>query len=925
MGVIRFFVFALICSFVFIIGISSKGYSYNFGFGKENPAENNPNSNNPNSSSPDINNPGSGDPFASNDPSLFNPFNTPHEDNAAGNNFFVKSGLAEEVFLNLSYEKLFVYPLSAVLTGDKIYLPVVEFLKGLKINYEIKNSKKLIEGLFISSNLNYSIDFELKTVKIGEKYIELTDNDFVLIDDIYYIHPVIFENLFNTTIEVNFNKLVVEVKSPDKLPAMIYYERDVERTDLKKNEVKVSAPLLYKKDRNYLNAGFLDYSLSSNFMKNSDPGYNYNLDLGTEFLGGDLKTSIGGSIEKNKFNHSDVNFLWKYALDKNSFLNQIYVGQLNYSGQYNGLINGVQITNTPVEPRITFDKYTITETTVPNSDVELYINNQLYDYKKADALGNVFFEIPLNFGSNFIYLKIFSPTGEVIENEKKIQVPTGFLPQGSVDYNVSFGELGTSKDKLLAGDVSVGVTNWLTNTSGFEKITSIGQAPTFYNSVSARLFSQYIMNVTVAPKIYNRATLNASFVSNLYFEIGHTQFEDNKLYNIAEVSEESYLKGVIPFEVAGNNFVTQLQVRNTNFFSTRQVLRAELEQSLNFSNLRASLRFTHTRNTIPTIMENLEQGKLTSVLNKVVLGTDYMLPDFGFLERNLVNTNVHYNITDKKFENFQTMFTTNITKNFKVQLKYQTNFTPGSNDISAQFVFELPFVKNFVTVGQNSFSTSFQGSVGVDLSYRKFLLYNKPQVGSSAVSFRMFYDVNNNGKYDQDEEILKNGKLNFRESATLDNSDENVLRVTELVPNQEYIVEINESFLKDPLLIPKYKRFSFIASANKFKHIDIPFNMSQEVYGSITVKNGEQELKFGGIDVVIKNLETDETIVLSSYFDGGIYALQFVPGDYVAYIKPNLLKNLNAVSYPEKINFTISNSKEIKSNNELNFTLEIKK
>lgn len=922
MGVIRFLVFALlISSFLCTIGAFSEGYAYSSILG--NSSANNPISNNPNSNTPDADNPGANDPL-SKDPSLYNPFNTPHEDNAAGNNFFVKSELAEEVFLNLSYEKLFVYPLSAVLSEDKIYLPVIEFLKGLKINYEVKNSKKLIEGLFISNNLNYSINFELKTIKIGEKYIEFTENDFVLINDVYYIHPVIFENLFNAKIEVNFNKLVVEVKSPDKLPAMIYHERDAERTDLKKNEVEVSAPLIYKKDRTYLNAGFLDYSLSSNFMRNSDPGYNYNFDLGTEFLGGDLKTSIGGSIDEGKFNHANGNFLWKYALDKNSFLNQVYVGQLNYTGQYNGLINGIQITNTPVEQRVTFDRYTITETTVPNSDVELYINNQLYDYKKADALGNVFFDIPLNFGSNYIYLKIFSPTGEVLENAKKIQVPTGFLPKGSVDYNVSFGELGTSKEKLLAGDVSVGVTNWLTNTAGFEKITSMDQNATFYNSVSARLFSQYIMNVTIAPKIYNRATLNASFVSNLYFEVGHTQFEDNKLYNIASISGESYVKGVIPFEFADNNFVTQVQVKNTNFYSTHDVIKADIEQSLNFSNFRTSLRFSHIRNTIPTIMETLEQGRISSISNKIFLGTDYMLPDFGFLERNMVNTNIHYNISDKRFESLQTIFTTNITKNFKVQLKYQTNFTPGSNDISAQFVFELPFTRNFVTVGQNSVSTSLQGSVGVDLNYRKFLLYNKPQVGSSAVSFRMFYDVNNNGLFDSDEEVLKNGKLNFRESATLDNSDENVLRVTELVPNQEYIVEINESFLKDPLLIPKYKRFSFVATANRFKHIDIPFNMSQEIYGSVTVKSGEQELKLGGIDVVIKNLETDETTILSSYYDGGIYALQFVPGDYVAYVKPQLLKNLNAVSYPEKINFTISNNRE-ESNNELNFMLEIQK
>lgn len=870
------------------------------------------------------NNPSNNPNNTSNDPTAFyNPFEKTPKDVPSGSNYFVKSELSEEIFLNLSYEKLFAYPLSAVLSDDKIYLPVVEFLKGLKINYEVKNSKKLIQGLFISSNQNYTIDFEHKVIKIGEKYIQFSDNDFMLLEDIYYIHPVIFENLFNVTIEVNFNKLVVEVKSPDKLPAMIYHEREVGRTDLKKNEEQITVPLVYKKERNYLNAGFLDYSISSNIMRNSDPVYNYNLDLGTELLGGDLKTSISGSFEENKFKNTTGNFLWKYAFNKNSFLNQIFVGQLNYTGRYNGIVNGIQITNTPVEARVSFDKYTFTERTIPNSDVELYVNNQLYDYKKADALGNVFFEVPLNFGSNYIYLKIFSPTGQVIENEKKIQIPTGFLPQGSVDYNVSYGELKDTKEKLLSGDVSVGITNWLTNSAGFEKITNADEKLTFFNSVSARLFSQYIFNVTVAPKIYNRAVLNASFLSNLYFEAGYTKFEDNKVYNKTGISAESHFRGIVPFEFAGDNYVTQFQVKNTNYYNNTDVLKADLEQSFNFADFRTSLRFSHTRTNISSISENLESEKSSVIANKIFLGTDYMLPSFGFLKRNMLNLNVNYNISNKEFENFQTTLTTNITNNFKVQLKYQTNFIPGSNDISAQFVFDLPFMRNFVTVGQNSMSTSVQGSVGMDLNYKKVLLYNRNQVGTSAVSFRMFYDENNNGKYDTGEEILKNGKLNFKQSAALDNSDEDILRVTELVPNQECIVEVNESFLTNPLLIPKYRRFSFIPSANIYKPIDIPFNMSQEVYGSIKMKNGEQELRIGGIEVMVKNLETNEITTLSSFFDGGIYALQFMPGNYVAYVKPSLLKNLNAVSYPEKIPFTIPGTKENGSAPALDFTLEI--
>lgn len=912
MGVFRFLnyvLFALIAvTLISIIpaGIYSKPLFSNI------PGSNEPNSNNPNSA-------GSNDPL-SNDPAGDLKKNAPRE-----NNFIINTELAEEVFLNLSYERLLAYPLSAVLYEDKLYLPAEEFLNGLKINHEVRNSKYLIEGLFITNNQSYSIDFRNFIAKIGEKYIELNEKDFIAMNDNYYVMPGIFENMFNIKIDVNFNNLVVDIKSRDKLPPKIFHERDIKRGELlNETDEQVKVPLVYKKERNYLNAGFLDYSVSGNFMNKTDPNYNYNFDLGTEILGGDLKTTLNGGIEKGRFNQSNLNFLWKYALNTNPYLNQIYVGELNYTGQYNGIVNGIQITNTPVEPRVSFDKYTITERTIPNSDVELYINNQLYDFKKADALGNVYFEVPLNFGSNFIYMKIFSPTGEVIDNQKKIQVPSGFLPQASVDYNMSFGELKDSKDKLISGSVSGGLTNWLTSSVGIEKIAGPGsQEPTFYNTTLARIFSQYILNVIVSPQVYNRAILSASFVSNMYFEAGHTQFKDNKFYNRAGIFTDSYLKGILPFELGGEFFVTQFQVKRTEFINNEEVFKADIEQTLNFNDFNMSLRFNHIRNNLTITPDVFEDGSLSSSTNKIFLGTNYMVPDFEFFKRNLLNTNVNYNITDKRFESFQTVFSTNITESIRMQLKYQTSFTKGSNDISAQFVFELPFVKNFVTVGQNSFSNSIQGSVGMDLNYKKVLLYNRNQVGLSAVSFRMFYDENNSGKYENGEEILKHGKLNFKQSAALDNSDEDVLRVTELVPNQECIVEVNESFLDNPLLIPKYKRFSFIPSANIYRPIDIPFNMSQEVYGSITVKKGDQELRFGGVEVIVKNLETNEQTVLSSYFDGGIYALQFMPGDYVAYVKPSLVKNLNAVSYPEKINFTISGKKEDNQTNELNFLLEL--
>lgn len=836
-------------------------------------------------------------------------------------NFIIDSDEPEQIFVNITYSRLFNNTIISYFYKDEIFYPVSEILDALKINYELSNDGKLFQGNFITNDKNYSLDFSKLSGKMGEMNISFSKNDVLQMEGKFYVLPGIIESLFGIKMKLDYGSLTLTITSKEKLPVLIFNDMASGRNKLAKDFKEVTAPLLYERDRSLFNFGFIDYSVSGNYSRKTDPVYNYDFMIGTEVLGGNLNTTLKGAVgnnnDKSFFENMNKSVKWEYVLSKNSFLNKVNVGEISRSGFNQGFINGISITNTPVESRTNFDMFTITERTVPNSEVELYLNNRLYDFKTADALGNVFFEVPVTFGSNDIYLKIFSPTGEIITSEKRVIVPSGFLPAGSVDYNASFGFTKEIGQKFYSADVSVGITSWLTNKSGFEKVENdIFNKPVWFNSLSARILSQYYLNVTTAPDVYHRATLNASTKSRASFEVSYTKFQKNPLYNKTNQSDETYFRGLIPYEIAGKQFVSQGYFRSVRYVNNQSITRFDIEQSVNLSGFNASINFHHTKNRFASNSESL---------NRASLGTHIYvtnIPMLDFLKNNVINTKIDYNFTKKTFEGLQTTLTSNISRTIRLQLGYRTGFTKGSSSVTAQFAFDMPFSRNYVSMSNNSVSTTVQGSVGFDMNDTKlnYSLYNRPKVGSGAAIFRMFHDENNNGIYDEGEELIEDLPLNILKVGSIKSNDANVLISTELIPNLEYIVEINDISPKNPTLFPKFKRFSFETSANVYKKIDIPFYRTQEVFGSVIVKKGNNEMKIGGIKVTLINDDTNEEITLTTYSDGGLYHIGIMPGTYTAYVNPSHLENLKGVSTPDILKLSINGSN---TDNELNFVINL--
>ena len=106
--------------------------------------------------------------------------------------------------------------------------------------------------------------------------------------------------------------------------------------------------------------------------------------------------------------------------------------------------------------------------------MELYVNNVLVDYKKADASGFFTFEVPLVYGNTSVKLQFYGPWGEERSKEKNISIPFNFLPVGEFEYRVSAGIVEDSLSSSFSrANFDFGVTRFLTIGGGVEYLSSL--------------------------------------------------------------------------------------------------------------------------------------------------------------------------------------------------------------------------------------------------------------------------------------------------------------------------------------------------------------------------------------------------------------------------------------------------------------------
>lgn len=834
----------------------------------------------------------------------------------------------DEIFLSFSYQNLFDRIIIAQQEGDQYYLPVSELFSALNIPHEVSVTPPTITGSYLAADNTFQIHFQENTVSLdskGEFTFEGTEMRIGETD--FYMTPEIFNEVFELEFNIDFNNLVLTLDTPHELPIVAEYRRSQERNQERQFSLRENPyELRFDRNRKMVYGGFLDYSLTANVTSDNN-SYSLNTTLGGELLGGDIQGQAFTDFRGDNSSFLTNNVRWRYAWREKDYLSKIVVGQTRSDGLENRRFRGLSITNEPVEPRYMFEEFEIQGDAPPGSEVELYINESLYSFQEIDQNGQYRFLAPVTYGSSRLRLQIFNPAGGVREISRRIQVPFNYLPEGEFEYHLNAGRmdntiLGSSQlSNIVQGDISYGISNKLTQEIGFEYLNEFSnQTPLFYSSTSARIFTDHLLNLEIAPTAFYRVSANALYASSASWNLNYTNFRNRGIYN--NLNSDHNLNGnvYLPFTLVDFPSGFRLSGSHTIQNSTSRT-RYNIDFNTRIRRLNLRLRFSDSQTNRLTLKPSAS-SELRSFATYSFGRNQSINPIF---RGTFLRGGLSFNPATSSVTRLETQIAKSVFNNGRIQAGFSRNVISDTNFFTLSFSLDLNNSRLSTRANTSSaggaVTQNVSGSIGYDNNANQFVFSNRRQVGRAATSIRLYVDNNNSGSYDSGDDIIRNNAIRVNQSSTSNMKEDGTIYLSQLQPYNQVNLEINKSAIQNPLLIPEFEQFSIVTDPNQYKPINIPFYVSGVISGRVQEKRNGNLEPLSGMRVHLTNEEESFQKEMRTFSDGSFYAYEIPPGTYKLSLDENQLTFLDAVSQPDTIDIEVEPTEGGDFIEELNFTV----
>lgn len=795
---------------------------------------------------------------------------------------------------------------------NQVFLPLIELFSLLEINFTPDTKNFTLKGNFITPNNPYLINLQSGQINVGNQINIISPDEFRIGETDFYLTPSIFEKIFGLNFTVNILRFTLQLDTKLELPVQERKARERARKRMEQLPGQTDDfPLGYGRNRKILGGAMIDYSLNA-VINNQTQNLGYSFTGGAELLGGDLQGNFNGFTDSNGNSVMRTSGLrWRYAVRDNNYFSGLSIGQISTTGLLPFRIKGVAVTNDPIEPRRMYEKYVVDGNTEPESEVEIYINERLTGYQRANELGYYRFDVPVTYGTTRTSLRIYTPAGQIKTIDRQMQVPFTFLPGGVVSYNIQAGRTeyawtDSLRDQYVEhGNIAYGLNRWLTVLAGAQHIGNDFDADNifFYSTLSARIAKQYLLSIDAAPDAFYRAAGSVMYPTNLSLNGIYTRFDGEGIFNPRRAKEEISANIYIPLTISETSFGLRLNGEHTRLQSESNT---RFQTDLNARIGKANLRLNYRDNIFSSNQTSYSgNGMLTSALTYTISRSPG-IPVYvrGMFFRMQARYNIHQNL----LQNTELQLSRTIMKtgrlNFDASYEIQTKILYTQIGLT----FDLKKVRSTTTINSTNDNVSLQqslsGNIGIDAPNSHLVLNNRQQVGQAAVAIILFADNNNSGKYDEGDELLPYRGINIDRTATIIVGKDSILRLTQLQSYYKYNLRVNRNAIPDPTLVPLKDQFSFIADPNQYKQIEIPFYRGGIIEGSVLLERSGKQYGQGGLRIIIKGKNSAFEQTVRSFNDGGFYVMYLPQGSYTLEIDKAQLGFLN-VKQNEPVEFEI--------------------
>ncbi len=821
----------------------------------------------------------------------------------------------EELSVHLNVKGIGSSEIPALYRANEIYLSVIDVFDFLKIKNTYNETLDSVSGFLINEESRFTIDIVHNLIIYEGKQHRMLTGDLTRSDGKLYLKSNYFGSVFGLQCTFDFRNLSVNLNTDLELPVIREMRQELMRTNVNKLKGEEIADTTIRRNYPMAKFGMADWSVINTHTLNGANATRASLGLGAILAGGETNVALTYD-SRVKLSPRQQYYLWRYVNNDNPVVRQVLVGKIQpglTASVYSPAV-GLQLTNTATTFRRSFGSYTLSNTTYPGWIVELYVNNVLISFVKADASGFYTFQVPLVYGNSSIKLRFYGPYGEERASEEFINIPFNFMPPREFEYNVSAGFLEdgfhtyttsfNSGDTLVTGTVkgkantlfskakfNYGINRFWTVGGGVEYLSSVesGDVMPFINT-SFRILPTLMLTAEHTDKVVTKGMLSYRLPSNLQLELNYSVFDKNQ--TAIRHSYREQRKVILSFPFNGKNFsaysrwsLDQIVLENSEYTTAEWMLSGSIRRvSANLSTYSLFIN-----NVNPLLYSNLSLG--------------IRLPHHF-----IITPQVQYEYTRNKLITMKCAIEKKIKKFGVMNAFYEENIQSRFHFFGVGFRMDFNFAQAGLLVVKSSHNTTFtenaNGSFIFNTDQKKIYTSNRTSVGKGGLMIVPFLDLNYNEIRDDSEPEAAGLKMNIN-GGQLVNSGDTSFRVLELEPFTSYYLKFNENSFNNINWSLQHNSIKVMVDPNHLKRIDVPVTVSAEVSGMVYIEEKGKRKGQGKIVICIYNEKSVLVKRIMSEPDGYFSYLGLRPGNYIARIDVEQLANLNMESSPANFAFMV--------------------
>ncbi len=756
-----------------------------------------------------------------------------------------------------------------------------------------------ISGFFINSDAPYLISKKENIIRYQDKTYNLEPGDLIRTESNLYLRSSYFGKIFGLECKFNFRSLSVSIVSKLELPLIREMKQEEMRKNLNKIKGAVIADTTIGRTYPMFKFGMADWSVNATEEINGQTDARLNLSLGAMIAGGETTANLYYNSQ-DPFTEKQQYYLWRYVNNDFNAVRQVMAGKIatnSISTLYNPVV-GVQITNTPTTYRRSFGSYTLSDRTEPGWVVELYVNNVLVDYVKADASGFFTFEVPLVYGNTTVKLKFFGPWGEEHIREQNINIPFNFLPVKTMEYTASAGIVEDSVgSRFSRANINYGVTKSFTIGGGVEYLSSIETNPGMpFLNTSIRITNNMLLSGEYTYGVRAKGTFTYRLPSNMQLDLNYTWYDKDQKAIFYNYREERKAVFTMPLTIGKFSSYQRFSVYQIILPSTKYTTGEWLFSSSFFGvNTNITSYALFFADTKPNYYSNL--------------ALSLRLPA-GFL----LIPQAQYGYTQKELISAKVSLEKHLLKNAFLNISYEQLFTNNLKLAELGFRYDFSFAQTGVSVRQSDRRTSFnqyaRGSIINDSKTKYLGTDNRTNVGKGAISITAFLDLNNNGRKDAGEPRVNGLNIHANGGRIVKSDRDSTIRILGLESYTSCFIELDPNSFENISWKLDHKSFNVAVDPDIVKNIEIPVKVVGEATGNVFLeKDGS---KHGQGRVIISFFSSGQKPVgkTISEDDGYFSFMGLAPGKYFARVDSSQLSKLNMTSDPDSIRFDVGSGLE---------------